>query len=106
MKILDGKDKASIAEAVMLLEKGEIVAFPTETVYGLGAVAYNPYAVAKIFEVKQRPHFDPLIVHLDGPQQARRICREHTARGRKAHQGLLARPAHDDIQEKDLSFPT
>lgn len=69
MKILDGKDKASIAEAVALLEKGEIVAFPTETVYGLGAVACNPYAVAKIFEAKQRPHFDPLIVHLDGPQR-------------------------------------
>ncbi|MBP1747803.1 MAG: threonylcarbamoyl-AMP synthase, partial [Deltaproteobacteria bacterium] len=69
MKILDGTDEASIAEAVMLLEKGEIVAFPTETVYGLGAVAYNPYAVAKIFEVKRRPHFDPLIVHLDGAQR-------------------------------------
>lgn len=68
MKILDGKDEASITEAVMLLEKGEIVAFPTETVYGLGAVAYNPYAVAKIFEVKRRPHFDPLIVHLCDPQ--------------------------------------
>ena len=66
MKILDGRDKASIAEAVSLLERGEIVAFPTETVYGLGAVAYNPIAVAKIFEVKRRPHFDPLIVHLDG----------------------------------------
>ena len=69
MKILNGKDEASIAEAVMLLEMGEIVAFPTETVYGLGAVAYNPYAVARIFEVKQRPHFDPLIVHLDGAQK-------------------------------------
>lgn len=69
MKILDGKDKASIAEAVMLLEKGEIVAFPTETVYGLGAVAYDPLAVAKIFEVKLRPRFDPLIVHLDGPSR-------------------------------------
>lgn len=66
MKILDGKDKASIAEAVMLLEKGEVIAFPTETVYGLGAVAYDPLAVAKIFEVKLRPRFDPLIVHLDG----------------------------------------
>ncbi len=65
MKILDGRDKRSIAEAVTLLERGEIVAFPTETVYGLGAVAFNPMAVAKIFEVKRRPRFDPLIVHLD-----------------------------------------
>lgn len=66
MKILDGRDKASIAQAVSLLERGDIVAFPTETVYGLGAVAYNAMAVAKIFEVKRRPRFDPLIVHLDG----------------------------------------
>jgi L-threonylcarbamoyladenylate synthase len=41
-----------------------LVAFPTETVYGLGANALNPNAVAKIFEVKERPSFDPLIVHI------------------------------------------
>ncbi len=69
MKILDGKDERSIAEAVRLLDEGKVVAFPTETVYGLGAVAYNSYAVTKIFEVKKRPHFDPLIVHLDGAQK-------------------------------------
>jgi len=66
MEILDGKDKRSIQRAVELLEDGGLVVFPTETVYGLGAVAHDPYAVAKIFEVKRRPHFDPLIVHLDG----------------------------------------
>jgi L-threonylcarbamoyladenylate synthase len=66
MEILDGNDRESILRAARLLEAGDIVAFPTETVYGLGAVAYNPYAVAKIFEVKRRPRFDPLIVHLDG----------------------------------------
>lgn len=43
---------------------GELVAFPTETVYGLGANALDPIAVAKIFELKQRPKFDPLIVHV------------------------------------------
>ncbi len=69
MEILNGKERASILRAVKALETGEIVAFPTETVYGLGAVAENPYAVAKIFEVKKRPHFDPLIVHLDGPER-------------------------------------
>lgn len=66
MEILDGKDKKSIQKAVELLEGGDIVAFPTETVYGLGAIAYDPYAVARVFEVKKRPTFDPLIVHLDG----------------------------------------
>jgi L-threonylcarbamoyladenylate synthase len=43
---------------------GDVVAFPTETVYGLGADALDPYAVAKIFEIKKRPKFDPLIVHI------------------------------------------
>jgi L-threonylcarbamoyladenylate synthase len=50
--------------AVELLRKGEIVALPTETVYGLAADALNPIVVAKIFEAKERPRFDPLIVHL------------------------------------------
>src|SRR5437867_7983319 len=50
--------------AVELLRRGEIVALPTETVYGLAADALNPIAVAKIFEAKERPFFDPLIVHL------------------------------------------
>ena len=50
--------------AVELLRTGEIVALPTETVYGLAADALNPIAVAKIFEAKDRPRFDPLITHL------------------------------------------
>jgi L-threonylcarbamoyladenylate synthase len=56
-----------IGRAVELLRQGEIVALPTETVYGLAADALNPIAVAKIFEAKGRPRFDPLIVHL--PEQ-------------------------------------
>ncbi len=51
-------------EAVALLQKGEVVALPTETVYGLAADAFNPEAVAKIFAAKERPDFDPLIVHI------------------------------------------
>jgi L-threonylcarbamoyladenylate synthase len=57
-------ETGATAQAVELLRKGEIVALPTETVYGLAADALNPLAVAKIFEAKERPHFDPLIVHL------------------------------------------
>jgi len=53
--------------AVELLRNGQVVALPTETVYGLAADALNPIAVAKIFEAKGRPRFDPLIVHL--PEQ-------------------------------------
>lgn len=54
----------AVEEAVRLLKAGEVVALPTETVYGLAADALNPAAVAKIFEAKERPSFDPLIVHL------------------------------------------
>jgi L-threonylcarbamoyladenylate synthase len=52
------------AKAIKLLRDGEVVALPTETVYGLAADALNPDAVTKIFEAKERPRFDPLIVHL------------------------------------------
>src|ERR1700750_2414729 len=55
-----------IEYAKHLLQQGELVAIPTETVYGLAANALNPAAVAKIFEVKNRPSFDPLIIHLPG----------------------------------------
>lgn len=55
---------AEIKAAARIINEGGLVAFPTETVYGLGANALNPVAVAKIFEVKERPSFDPLIVHI------------------------------------------
>ena len=56
--------KEAVREAVALLAAGEVVALPTETVYGLGADALNPEAVAKVFAAKDRPSFDPLIVHV------------------------------------------
>lgn len=54
----------AVSEAVALLRAGEVVALPTETVYGLAADALSANAVVKIFETKERPRFDPLIVHL------------------------------------------
>ena len=54
----------SIERAAELIRAGGVVAFPTETVYGLGASAFNALAVARIFELKARPRFDPLIVHI------------------------------------------
>ncbi len=64
--LTDTKDAAmdAVRRAVDLLQAGEIVALPTETVYGLGADAMNEHAVAKVFAAKERPSFDPLIVHL------------------------------------------
>ena len=56
--------REAVAEAVALLENGGLVALPTETVYGLAADAVDAEAVAKVFEVKERPSFDPLIVHI------------------------------------------
>ncbi len=56
--------KEAVGAAGELLRAGEIVALPTETVYGLAADAWNPEAVAKVFAAKERPSFDPLIVHL------------------------------------------
>ncbi|NJL99391.1 MAG: threonylcarbamoyl-AMP synthase [Synechococcaceae cyanobacterium SM2_3_2] len=55
---------AALAEAVALLHSGSLVAMPTETVYGLAGHAWDPVAVAAIFAAKERPHFDPLIVHV------------------------------------------
>ena len=58
------RDEPEIERAADLIRSGGVVAFPTETVYGLGADAFNPLAVARIFEIKNRPTFDPLIVHI------------------------------------------
>ncbi|MCC6610819.1 MAG: threonylcarbamoyl-AMP synthase [Burkholderiales bacterium] len=57
-------NEASIAQAAAILRAGGVVAFPTETVYGLGADALNPAAVARVFEIKGRPLDHPVIVHL------------------------------------------
>ena len=63
-RILSGDDPRDIEEAADAIFAGEPVAFPTETVYGLGVNALDPEAVARIFAAKDRPTFDPLIVHV------------------------------------------
>ncbi|MEI8320636.1 MAG: L-threonylcarbamoyladenylate synthase [Alphaproteobacteria bacterium] len=65
--------KQQIKQAVDLLESGEVVAFPTETVYGLGADASNEKAVAKIYAIKGRPSFNPLIFHVKDLESAQKI---------------------------------
>jgi len=65
--------REAIHRAVSALQAGDIVALPTETVYGLGADALDPVAVEKIFAAKGRPHFDPLIVHLPNKNAYREI---------------------------------
>lgn len=63
----------AIADSAKKLRAGGLVAFPTETVYGLGTDATNAKAVAKVFAVKARPHFDPLIVHVASAEAARKL---------------------------------
>lgn len=67
----------SIAEAARILREGGLVVFPTETVYGLGADAANPHAVARIFAAKGRPRFNPLISHVLGLAEAERHAELH-----------------------------
>jgi L-threonylcarbamoyladenylate synthase len=79
-------DPEELREAAQLIQNGEIVGFPTETVYGLGASIYSERAIAKIFQVKGRPSDNPLIVHissmkmlqdlvLDIPPDVQRLCK-------------------------------
>lgn len=68
--IRSADDPEARAEAARLLRAGALVAFPTETVYGLGADATDEVAIARIFEAKQRPHFNPLISHVPSADAA------------------------------------
>src|SRR5215475_15692171 len=65
----------AIAEAARIVRAGGLVAFPTETVYGLGADATNGAAVARLYAAKGRPRFNPLIVHVADPATAQRLGR-------------------------------
>jgi L-threonylcarbamoyladenylate synthase len=68
-------NEAAVAEAARCLREGGLVAFPTETVYGLGADASNAGAIARLYEAKRRPAFNPLIAHVSDLAAARRIAR-------------------------------
>jgi L-threonylcarbamoyladenylate synthase len=70
----DDDMKEAVTAACALLRAGEIVALPTETVYGLAADALNPDAVAKVFSAKERPSFDPLIVHIASRGDLKRVA--------------------------------
>ena len=94
-RIIDASDPSGqnklVEEIATMLDSGEVVALPTETVYGLGADAMNADAVAKIFEVKERPAFDPLIVHVGSYEQVDEVAdvpenlKEVVAKLMKAH---------------------
>lgn len=75
-EVRDASDPAGIAAAVAALRRGGLVAFPTETVYGLGAMALDADAVARIYSAKGRPSHNPLIVHLAAPEMISRVARD------------------------------
>ncbi|MCS6923180.1 MAG: L-threonylcarbamoyladenylate synthase [Fimbriimonadales bacterium] len=75
----EAHDALLIQQAAAIIRAGGLVAFPTETVYGLGADALNSEAVRRIFLAKGRPAWDPLIVHVDTPDAIRRYTRDYSA---------------------------
>src|SRR6478609_2577041 len=74
---------AAVKRAAELLRAGEVVALPTETVYGLAANALDAKAVARIYEVKGRPAHNPVIVHVAGVEMAKRCTAEWPALAEK-----------------------
>ena len=86
MKIMNGNLAENIKNGAAIIQRGGLVAFPTETVYGLGADALNPAAVAKIFAVKDRPRFDPLIIHIAEVSSLERLCSSRDDRADKLAQ--------------------
>jgi len=86
------KNAGTIRQAAEIIRQGGIVAFPTETVYGLGADAYNPLAVARVFEVKRRPFFDPLIVHIASPAHLKKLVKDIPSSARKLTEKLWPGP--------------
>ncbi|MEI6101488.1 MAG: L-threonylcarbamoyladenylate synthase [Eubacteriales bacterium] len=82
----------AVQQAAKMIAAGEIVAFPTETVYGLGGDAMDPLAIAKIFEVKGRPSDNPLIVHICEIVQAGLLAREIPPLARKLMEAFWPGP--------------
>ena len=80
LKLMVTNEKALISfqEALKLLKAGEVVALPTETVYGLGSSIYSLKGLKKIFQIKKRPFFDPLIVHCHSIEQAKSLTKGDT----------------------------
>ena len=69
-------DEAGIRRAVAILRAESVVAFPTETVYGLGANAFSAQAIGEVYRLKNRPSWNPLIVHVAGLSAARALAAE------------------------------
>src|SRR5688572_29756860 len=91
-----------IRVAAMTLRQGGLVAFPTETVYGLGALALVDEAVQRIFAAKGRPNTNPLIVHVLDEDMAQLVCAEWPEPARRIAQALWPGPLTFILPKKDV----
>jgi L-threonylcarbamoyladenylate synthase len=95
-------DEASLAQAVELLRAGDVVGLPTETVYGLAGDALNPAALARIFEVKQRPLYDPLILHFADAERALEVAAQVPKAARLLAERFWPGPLTLVLEKKEL----
>ena len=93
-------NKDSLALAAKLIKDGEIVAFPTETVYGLGANVFDENAVKKIYEAKGRPGDNPLIAHVADADGVYSVAAEVTEDAMKIMRGLMPGPVTMVLKKK------
>ena len=101
----ENPDPAKIQVAAEIIQRGGLVAFPTETVYGLGADALNPKAVLALFEAKKRPLDNPPIIHVADPEEVCRLVKEVPAKARLLMEKFWPGPLtlifkHSDIVPK------
>jgi L-threonylcarbamoyladenylate synthase len=94
----------NIAKAAQIIKDGGIVAFPTETVYGLGADVFNTKAIEKIFNIKERPFFDPLIVHISEIKQLELLVKKVDERVLKLAEKFWPGPL-TIVTEKNKNVP-
>lgn len=94
-------DYDNVDEAAKLIKSGKLVAFPTETVYGLGANAFDSHAVARIFEAKGRPTFDPLIVHISDMDSLWLVAKEANDKARKCMEAFWPGPFTAILPKKE-----
>ncbi len=97
-----GETGTDISKAADCLKMGMTVAIPTETVYGLAANALNTEAVARIFEVKKRPTFDPLIVHIAGIEEVEKYAATFNSTARKLAKQFWPGPLTLILHKKEI----
>lgn len=97
-----GPDDPAIAQAAEIIRRGGLVAFPTETVYGLGANAFDREAVVSIFEAKQRPSWDPVIVHCDTLEMLRSLVSQWPEKATMLSSSFMPGPITLLLPKKDV----